>query len=273
MNLTTLESSNPALRNEEAFGAHLLRDDRANVATMSGVIAKTAFLVSLALVSGIGGAVFFGNHPGWLWVGSIAALVVTLGVGFAMAGKPALAPILAPIYAVVEGAFLGGVTQIVQTMLTRMEVQVPGGVALQALVITGGVMAAMLVLYRAGVIKPTNTFVAVVSAATLGIMLTYVASFVLGFFFQIDLPFVSFGSIFATGTAGWIGLGVNVLILLVASLWLVVDFRRIDELVSSGSPKSAEWYGGFCLLVSLAWIYYEAVKLVARLAIMFGNRD
>ena len=272
MNLATLESTNPALANEEAFGAHLLRDTKANVATMPGVLAKTAILVTMAMIAGVGGYEFFGQNPGLLWVGSIVALVVSLGVGFTMYGKPGLAPILAPIYALVEGAFLGGATGLIQQMLDNMKVQVPGGVALQALVITGSVMAGMLVLYRAGIIKPTNTFVSVISAATLGIMVTYLASFVLSLF-GVTLPFVSFGSVTATGTAGLIGLGVNVLILVIAALWLVVDFRRIDELLAAGSPKSTEWYCGFCLLVSLAWIYWEAVKLVARLAVLFGRRD
>lgn len=272
MNETFFQSSNPALANDQVFGAHALSGQRTDIATMGGVIAKTAFLVALAMVAGVAGAIFFGQHPSMLWIGSIAAFVIVLGISFTIYGKPTLAPGLAPIYAVVEGALLGGVTGIVQTMLDNMNVEVPGGVALQALLITGSAMTAMLILYRAGIVRPTNTFKSILSVATLGIMLTYVLSFILSFF-NITLPFVSIGTITATGTAGLIGLGVNLLILGVASLWLVVDFRTIEEQLAADAPKWAEWYCGFCLLVTLAWIYYEAVKLVARLAILFGRRD
>ena len=71
----------------------------------------------------------------------------------------------------------------------------------------------------------------------------------------------------------WIGLGINVFVLLVASLMLIIDFKMVEDHVKAGSPKRIEWFLGFCLLVTLAWIYYEAVQLSARIAILAGNRD
>ena len=78
---------------------------------------------------------------------------------------------------------------------------------------------------------------------------------------------------FQGGTAGWIGVGFNVLILGLASMWLIIDFKLVEDQVNAGAPKYAEWYCGFALLVTLAWIYFEAVKLVFRLAILLNGRD
>ena len=77
----------------------------------------------------------------------------------------------------------------------------------------------------------------------------------------------------AGGTAGLIGLGVNVLILGVASLGLIIDFGMVEDRVAMGGAKAEEWFLAFALIVSLAWVYFEAVKLVFRLAILFGSRD
>ena len=65
----------------------------------------------------------------------------------------------------------------------------------------------------------------------------------------------------------------NVFILGIASLWLIIDFGMVEEKVVAAAPKHMEWYLGFALLVTLAWIYYEAVKLAFRLAILLGNRN
>ena len=66
--------------------------------------------------------------------------------------------------------------------------------------------------------------------------------------------------------------GINVLILGVASLWLIMDFGLVEQQVAAGAPKAMEWYCGFALLVTLAWIYLEAVKLVFRIAVMMNHR-
>ncbi len=277
MSSFTLQSSNPALTgdagnpyawgNQNAVGTQA----KADVATVSGVISRTTILVSIALICGVAGYALFEHYPGMLWIGAIASLIATLGIFFALRSNPTRAVVLGPIYAVVQGTLLGGVTGIVETSLLAMDIAIPGGLALQALVVTGGVFAAMLGLYATGIIRPSNTFVAVLSAATLGIMIAYLLSFLLSFV-GITLPFISMGSVFESGTAGLIGIGLNLVILVIASLWLAVDFRLIDETIERGAPRAMEWYLAFALVVTLAWIYLEAVKLIARIAILLKNR-
>ena len=86
------------------------------------------------------------------------------------------------------------------------------------------------------------------------------------------MPFLSLGSALRGGREALIGLGLNAAILGLASLWLIIDFGKVEEIVRRGSPKDMEWYGAFALLVTLAWVYYEAVKLCFRVAILLGNR-
>jgi uncharacterized YccA/Bax inhibitor family protein len=116
-------------------------------------------------------------------------------------------------------------------------------------------------------------FVSMVKVATAGVMLAYLISFVLSLLGLGGLPFLNLGSALQGGTPALIGLGLNVAILGLASLWLIIDFKQVEENVASGAPKYMEWYCAYALLLTLAWIYYEAVKLAFRLAIIFGNRD
>lgn len=137
---------------------------------------------------------------------------------------------------------------------------------MQAFIITIGVTLGMLILYRAKIIRPTKMFTAVVSTLVAGVMFTYVISFVVSLF-GMQLPFISIGSALQGGTPAWIGLGLNVFILGIAAMTLILDFKMVEDRVGhGGAPKYMEWFCGFALLITIAWIYYEAVKLAFRIA-------
>jgi uncharacterized YccA/Bax inhibitor family protein len=269
-----LDSSNPVLARDDSFNefygqaAGTVRD---NVTTMQGICNKTALLVGIAVVTGAGGYALHGMMPGLAWGASIVGLLVSFGIGMFLMGNPAKAKIVGPIYAIAQGVFLGALTGSLDGVLVKMGITVPH-LALQAFVITIGILMAMLGLYKARILQPTKKFVAVVSTMMAGIGIIYLISFVL-MLFGTSLPFVSLGSAFEGGTSAWIGVGINVLFLGVAALGLIIDFGLIEEKVSQGAPKDMEWYCSFALIVSLAWIYFEALKLSFRLAIMLSGRD
>jgi uncharacterized YccA/Bax inhibitor family protein len=175
------------------------------------------------------------------------------------------------VYALVQGAFLGVLTHMLDGVLESMEIVAMGGLALQAFVITISVLISMLTLYHFKILKPTKKFKAVVGVLTLGIFLTYLISFVMSMF-GAQMPFLSIGSALQGGQAAYIGLGLNVMILGVASLWLIIDFGMIEKQLNDGAPKHMEWFSAFILMVTLVWIYLEAVKLCFRLAILFGRK-
>jgi len=268
-------SSNPALTHFDAFPA----DRSVDQATLGGVLNKTALLVTLAGLAGCGGYTLVTAMPSLMWISGIASLLVCLGIGFVLKGNPALAPAIAWLYAIVEGVFLGCFTKILDGIVTGMLASkvgteaslLSGGLALPALIITFGIGATMFMLYRTQIIRPTQTFKAVVMTATIGIGVSYLIGFVLSLF-GVSIPFIGLSSAMSGGTAALVGLGFSAVVLIIASLNLVLDFERVDEIVSAGSPRAMEWYGAFALLVTLAWIYYEAVKMLFRIAALL-RRD
>lgn len=261
-------TSNPVLANDDKFAEFYGQDavvPRANVATVQGVVNKTGILALVALALGGVGYWFVSQNPGLMWISWLASAAITFGIFFVIFGKPLLAVYLAPVYAAVEGFFLGGFTYVAEYILAQRGIQVAGGVALQALIITGCCVAAMLTLYSLRILRPTKFFVAAVSTATLAIALAYLVNFVMSLL-GYPLPFLGLSATTATGTAGWIGVGVNLFILAIASAFLIIDFKTVEDIVERGSPKTMEWFAAFGLIVTIAWIYLEAVKLIIRLS-------
>jgi uncharacterized YccA/Bax inhibitor family protein len=214
--------------------------------TVEGAIYKTAALLGILVVTALAAAVFV--PPAVYPVALIGSIVVGLGLVLGISFKPDLAPTLSPVYAAVQGVLLGIISLIFE--------QSYPGIASQALVGTVGVLAVMLTLYRTGVIKVTQRFRMVVATATIAIFLTYMASFVLGFF-GIQFGFLHGSSM--------LSIGISVVIIGVAALNLALDFDFIENAAARGFPAKAEWYAAFGLLVTLIWIYLEILKLLAKL--------
>ena len=268
-----LQTSNPALRDNKAWQEGLA-DGGAGVATIQGAVNKTAMLTAVALAGGMAGIALMKqpNFSQYVWPLGIGGFIATLVLYFMILRKPMRAKGMAWIYAAIQGAFLGILTKALDSTLASMDIAAPGGLALQAFAITMSVLIAMLALYYFRILKPTKMFMNVVSVLTLGIFITYMISFAMSLF-GTEMPFLHLSSAIQGGTAGWIGVGINVLILGVASLWLIIDFGMIEQQVKSGAPKQMEWFCGFILMVTLVWIYLEALKLCFRLAILLSNRD
>ncbi len=169
-------------------------------------------------------------------------------VALVTAFKREWAPVTTPIYALLEGLFLGGLSLL-------YEQQFPG-IVMNAVGLTFGTLAALLLAYRSGLIKATENFKLGIFAATGGIALLYLVSMGLGFF-GIRIPLIH-GS-------GVIGIGFSLFVVGIAALNLVLDFDFIERGAESGAPKYMEWYGAFGLLVTLIWLYIEILRLLAKL--------
>ena len=261
------ESSNPAMKHDELFAPI----SGAETASVQGVINKTAMLTVIALIGGVIGVALQPRIPAGAYIAvAILTAIVTIGLYFAAVRKPMMAVVLAPVYAVIQGCFLGIFTSMMDAWLADSKITVAGGVALQAFIITIAILAAMLILYTLRIIQPTRKFQAVVFTCVGGIMLAYGISFLL-LLFGIEVPFLFASTTPSSGSGMLIGIGINLFILLIASLMLIIDFGIIEQRIKAGSPKRMEWFCGFILLVALAWIYIESVQLIARLAM--ANRD
>jgi uncharacterized YccA/Bax inhibitor family protein len=130
------------------------------------------------------------------------------------------------------------------------------GIVLQAVALTFGVCAVMLALYRARVIKVTETFRSCVFAATGAICLVYFATFLLGLF-GVRVPYIHQG--------GTIGIIFSLVVVGIASMNLMLDFDFIEKGAEVGAPKFMEWYAAFGLMVTLIWLYIEILNLLMKL--------
>ena len=113
-----------------------------------------------------------------------------------------------------------------------------------------------------GLIKATENFKLGVVAATGGIIIVYLVTFLLGLFGFHQIGFIH-GS-------GLIGIGFSLFVVVIAALNLVLDFDFIESGAARGAPKYMEWYAAFGLMVTLIWLYIEILRLLAKLA---ASRD
>lgn len=247
-----MQSGNPALNKnvflDAASGTLSHRDGDAM--TLNGTVNKTGLLLILVVV----GAMFsWSRFHGEASLPALAPLAMVGAIGglilaFVTIFKKTWASVTAPLYALLEGVFIGAIS-------AMFELRYPG-IVMQAVALTFGVMAVMLLGYRSGLIRVTNKFRAGVVAATGGIFVVYLASFVLGFFGH------SFA--FINASSG-IGIAFSLFVVVIAALNLVLDFDMIEQGVNAGAPKYMEWYGAFALVVTLVWLYLEILRLLSKI--------
>jgi len=242
----SLKSGNPAL-NIKAF-KHLsgVSDDPM---TLNGVVNKTGICLGLLMLAAIFGYLLDSSS---LYGITIFAGLAGLGIVILTNFKKHLAPYTAPVYAIVEGIFLGMVSSAVSAVY--------GNIVAHAVFITLGIFGVMLFLYKSRIIKVTQKFKLGMAAALGGIFIFYLINFII-FMFNPSSTF----AVMQFDNGSWFSIGFSVVIVIIASLTLVLDFERIEEGCKYGSPKYMEWYGALGLMVTLAWIYFEVLRLLTKL--------
>lgn len=236
-------SGNPTLR-DDVFDRY---DSGHEPMTIGGTVNKMFITLALLIAAAIVSWTMYahGYNVGGLAIGGvIIGLILSLIISF----KPATAPFLTPIYALAEGAFLGAFSATYERLYY--------GITMQAALITISVFIALLIAYKTRMIRATENFKLGLFAATAGIAIVYLLSFVLGLF-GVKIPYLHDNSL--------IGIGISVVIVIVAALNLVLDFDFIENGAQQGAPKYMEWYGAFGLMVTLVWLYIEIVRLLAKL--------
>lgn len=239
------KSKNPIL-NESKLETILDRDHRSGevneVMTMSGAVDKTLILFVILLATSVVGY----SMPSSLFLiaGSIGALIAVLVASF----KPHTSAIAAPVYAGFEGLALGSISAMYASMMS--------GIVLQAVSLTLGTLITMLMIYKSGIVKVTEKFRTGIMMATGAIFFVYLISFV-GSLFGWNMPYLHEG--------GVIGIGISLVIIVVASLNLILDFDNFTTAAEARAPKYMEWFCGLSLMVTLVWLYLEFLRLLAIL--------
>lgn len=269
-----LRTSNPTLA---AFESPQTIDtlspaaERPGTMTIGGTVTATMILLGVLTCSAVGGWTLATSNPGLmmpLWIG---AALAGIAIGFALRAKPQWAPVLGFVFAIVEGFFVGAVSLMFEKMvLTKASgATVAGtGIVFQAMLLTLGILGALLLAYRVGMIRVGGTLQRVVVAATGGIMFLYIAVFAWSLLAPLfgmgrNIPYIH--ELFKIQGAGMISIGFSVVVVVLASLNLVMDFQTIEEAAKEGQPKYMEWYGAFALLTTLVWLYLEVLRLLAKL--------
>ena len=210
---------------------------------VSGAINKTFILFAILLATTV--LSYQMASPILTIGGAIAGLIVVVVAVF----KPSRAVWAAPLYAAVEGFFVGGITYMFASMYS--------GIVFKAVMLTFGILFAMLFIYKTEIIKVTDKFRRGVVMATGAVLLVYVVNLLLGFF-GMSLPFLHEG--------GWFSIVISLVIIGIASLNLLLDFDFIEKGEEQGLPEYMEWFGAMGLLITLVWLYVEILRLLAMLA-------
>jgi len=252
--MALFKTSNPALGDKTfenlsraQYGGVI---DESTQMTLNGTVNKTGILLVCAIAT-----------AAWTWhtflqsrdFADVAPMVFGGAIGgFILAMvtifKKEWSPVTAPIYALLEVLFLGGLSAL-------LDLRYPG-IAMQAVGLAFGTLFVMLLAYRSGLIPVTAKLRMGIIAATGGIALLYVLEMLLGFF---GIQFVTING------SGPIGIAFSLFVVAIAALNLVLDFDFIEKGVQYGAPKYMEWYGAFGIIVTLVWLYLEILRLLTKL--------
>lgn len=246
------KSSNPILK-EKAFRKEAYNTDT-GVMTVNGTIEKTGIMLFILIIAATytWGKFFnsgdmenaMGSMGGWLIGGALGGFAVAMAIIF----MKKMAGYLAPIYAILEGLFLGAISAIFESQYQ--------GIVMNAVLATVSTFLFMLFAYRTGLIKVTEKLRAIIVGATGAVAVMYLLSIVMGFF-GIQMSFLHGSSM--------LSIGVSLLVIVIAAFNLLLDFDFIEKGSAAGAPKYMEWYGAFGLVLTLVWLYIEFLRLLSKL--------
>ena len=212
--------------------------------TIKGTVDKTALALCLLLISA-----YYSFSQANFTLMALAGLI-----GFflflTLIFKKSWAPFIVPLYSISQGFVVGGVSYLYNSQYE--------GIVLQSVLLTILVLFSMLFAYRSKIIKPTQNFKLAIFSSIMAIFVLYFIGFFMGLF-GTGL------SILDPRNSSLASIGASVFIVAIGAFSLVIDFDIIEEGAEKGAPKYMEWYGAFGLLVTLIWLYFEILRLVAKL--------
>jgi uncharacterized YccA/Bax inhibitor family protein len=244
-----LHSSNPILTRVEKENSRGMSYASGETATFTGIATKTGIL--LAIIFAIS-AVIWSNFEAWadqlmvlFMVSSIVGFISALLAQFTKATA-----FFTVLYAVCQGVFLGTFTFIVQAYIE------PKTLVFSAISITFIILGFLLVAYASGLFKVGFRFRKIVYTAMFSILIFYFINFILSLFG---------GGFIGTMSPGMM-IGLTVLMVILASFNLLIDFDNCKKSVDAEIPKRYEWHLSLGLLISLVWLYVEVLRLLILIA-------
>ncbi len=169
-------------------------------------------------------------------IGTSIAMIV---LGMKVARDPSKAKTLFFTYAILEGLLLS-------VFVYAAEYYLPG-VGITAAFITFLIVLFMYTLYKLapGLIR-TLTPVIMAVIGVLGIL--FLINFIASIFGASFLPYDSVGFV--------------LILLVISSFSIAMDFRQIDVMNHLGLPKDYEWIGALGLMTSIVWTFINVIRLL-----------
>jgi len=224
--------------------------DKVDTGRMSyeDTIVKTLLAFGVLIVGSVAGW----NLPPVVWiVGAIVGFVLALVNTFKKKPSPAL--VLA--YAFFEGLFVGGISNMYNTMWD--------GIVTQAVFGTLGVFAVTLLLFSSGKVRATPKLTRFFLVAMVGYMAFSLVNIVLMF---TGVTQSAFGLLGVTLFGIPLGVLIGIFVVLMAAYSLILDSDQIKTGVERGAPRVYAWTAAFGLIVTLVWLYLEILRILAILA-------
>jgi|TARA_B100001750_G_scaffold50973_1_gene38784 uncharacterized YccA/Bax inhibitor family protein len=239
-----MRSANPALNSKTFSSTRNISNEQPM--TIDGTVNKTALSLLLLMTS----AIYTWNNLELSFIYFLPIIISTFVLLLITIFNKRAAPYTVPIYCLLEGGLLGGISAWADVMYP--------GIANQAICLTFGILAALLMLYKSKLIAVTDNFRLGIFAATFGIFIVYMLNILLSSLFEISFA----ESLFSNDLPGIL---FSVFVVGIASLNLVLDFDFIEQGANQGAPKYMEWYGAFGLMITLIWLYIEILNLLMKL--------
>lgn len=241
-----MESNNPVFNGKTINGFQDRVNEDSGTMTVNGTINKTGILLLITMATS---AYSWSNAEAGGGLGFVGlGVIVTLILSFAIVFKKEWSPVLAPAYAACEGLMIGAISFF-------FNMRYPG-IVFNAMVLSFGTLFGMVVLYHTGILRATEQFKKIMFMAMIGILCTYLINLVMSLFSH-PLPFLHEGTP--------VGILFSLVVVAVAALNFILDFDMIERAAESRFPKYMEWYGGFAVLVTLIWLYFEILRLLSKL--------
>ncbi|HSU29561.1 MAG TPA: Bax inhibitor-1/YccA family protein [Chitinophagaceae bacterium] len=247
--MALFKSSNPVLQEKSYKGTILEGISTGEEMSMKGTMNKFGVMMLLMLGSTLLAWTQFykGSDPKPLmYIGVFGGLALAVVMAF----KMKWAPFLAPAYAILEGLFVGSISAMYNYAYP--------GLPIQAVALTMLVTLIMFLIYRYKIIKVTGKFRTVIIVATSAVAVFYLIQW---------LTYSIGGTAIATSltsSATPISIGFSILMVVLASMNLLLNFDTVEKGVEMKAPKYMEWYSAFGLTVTIVWLYLEILRLLSK---------
>ncbi|GAA0622180.1 hypothetical protein HPO96_28515 [Kribbella sandramycini] len=215
--------------------------------TLDDVIVKTA--ATLGVVVAAAALAWWFVPQALVTPTLIGGALVAFAIAMVLSFSRRINPAVLMAYAVAEGAFLGIGSKFFAVYVGS------SAIVVQAVLATLVTFALTLATYKYFAIKVTPRFQKMVILATMGFAGVLLINFVLGLFGL------------TTGISGMGPLGLLFAFLGagLAVFNLILDFDMVEQGIRAGAPQNEAWRAAFGLTVTLVWLYWNILRILAIL--------